>query len=45
VREKPPILGLLWLAITYFTSLLLQQSYLFLLRMGVIYVSLKRREK
>lgn len=45
LEKNPPILGLLWVAITYFTSLLLQQSYLFLLRMGVIYVSLKRREK
>jgi ribosomal protein L30/L7E len=45
LEKNPPILGLLWVAITYFTSLLLQQSYLLLLRMGVIYVSLKRREK
>jgi len=26
LQKNPPILGLLWLAITYFTSLLLQKS-------------------
>jgi hypothetical protein len=34
LKKKPPNLGLVWLAITYITSLLLQQSYLIFAKNG-----------